>query len=118
MRVQVVCSGGDVKRAAVVAGPWWWQGRGGGRAAAVAGRHMMGQWHTMGWGASNRAAWHTRVQVVRVVVVGSNRAGDPSMWVGDAWVRGMWVRERVARCGQGMGCRWVVMVVGDGPCHV
>ena len=56
--------------------------------------------------------------VVRVVVVGSDGASDPSMWVRDMWVRGMWVRERVARCGQGMGCRWVVMVVGNGPRHL
>ena len=70
--MQVVCSGGHMKRVAV-----------------VAGRHVTGQ------GASDRVAWHARVQVVRVVVVGSDRAHDPSMWV-----RGMWVRERVqVRCG-------------------
>ena len=78
MRVQVVCGGGDVKRAAV-----------------VAGRHAMGRWHATGRGASDRAAWHARVQLVRVVVVGSDGASDPSMWVGDVWVRGTWVRERV-----------------------
>ena len=82
-RVQVVCGSGDAKRAAVVAG--W---------------HVMGQWHVTGQGASDGVAWHARVQVVRVVEVASNRAGDPSMWVGDAWVRGAWVRERVrAGCG-------------------
>ena len=56
----------------------------------VAGQHTMGQWHMTGWGASNRVGWHARVQVVRVVVVGSNGASDPSMWVGDTWVRGVW----------------------------
>ena len=76
--MQVVCGGGNVKRAAVVAG--W---------------HMTGRWHATGQGASDRAVWHARVQMVRVVVVGSDGAGDPSMWVGDAWVRGVWVRERV-----------------------
>ena len=82
-RVQVVCSGSDAKRAAV-----------------VAGRHAMGRWHATGRGASDGVAWHARVQVVRVMVVGSGGTGDPSRWVGDAWVRGAWVRERV-RAGRG-----------------
>ena len=83
MRVHVVCGSSDAKRVVV-----------------VAGQHTMGRWHVTERGASGRAAWHARVQVVRVVVVGSDRAGDPSMWVGDAWVRGMWVRERVPGVGR------------------
>ena len=73
----------------------------------VAGQHVMGRWHATGQGASDGVAWHAKVQVVRVVVVGSDRAGDlsNSMWVGDAWVRGTWVRERV-RLGMGGGQRW------------
>ena len=83
VRVQVVCGSGNVKRVVVVAG--W---------------HATGWWHVTGWGASDGVAWHVRVQVVRVVVVASDGAGNPSMWVRDVWVRGTWVRERVwARCG-------------------
>ena len=30
----------------------------------MAGRHTTGQWHATGRGASDRAGWHARVQVV------------------------------------------------------
>ena len=62
------------------------------RAAVVAGRLRAAR---NGAVACNGVGWHTRVQVVRVVVVASDGASDPSMWVGDVCVRGAWVRERV-----------------------
>ena len=36
----------------------------------------------MGWRASDGVGWHTKLQVVRAVVVAHDGAGDPSMWVG------------------------------------
>ena len=95
----------------------------------VAGQHMTGQWNATGRRASNRVGRHARVQVVRVVVVTRDRAGDPSMWVGTCG-SGPGVHGRGRRPGEGQV--WVMgrtctlvglrrhicgVIVGDGPHH-
>ena len=83
----------------------------------------------MGRRASDGAGRHARVQVVRVVVVAHDGAGDLSMWVG---TRGSGLGARGQGRRQGEGQAWVVdgtcvlvdlrqhvhgVVVGDGPRH-
>ena len=97
--------------------------------AVVAGQHTTGWWHAMGRRASDGVGRHARVQVVRVVVVAHNGAGDPSMWVG---MHGSGPGARGQGRRRGEGRAWVVggtcvlvglcrhvrgVIVGDGPRH-